>query len=183
MKKDTKISKCKKYRYSLMRYWGEKDIEPEKMVNFVMLNPSKADSEIDDATIRKCIGFCKEWGYEGFYVTNLFAWRETDAKAVAKLLDKGIDVIGSENDMYINKYANISDITVIAWGNSCPKKGERVKKVMKILEDQNLFAIGEPTKQGNPRHPLMISYKVDLIQVHTLEATKQIFGTTNLLDN
>jgi hypothetical protein len=51
------ISDCGRYRYSLTRSWADGD----NRVVFVMLNPSTADAEVDDPTIRRCIGFAKAW--------------------------------------------------------------------------------------------------------------------------
>ena len=46
------------YRYLLWREWdGE-----SKIVSFIMLNPSRADAEVNDPTIRRCINFAKAWG-------------------------------------------------------------------------------------------------------------------------
>lgn len=68
---DACISPCERYRYWLTRRW---DLSLP-VVTFLMLNPSTADARKDDATIRKCIGFAKAWGYGGIIVINLFALR------------------------------------------------------------------------------------------------------------
>ena len=61
------LSDCGNYRYQLHRTWDES--LPKCM--FMMLNPSTADADIDDNTIRRCIGFAKLWGYGGLMVGNL----------------------------------------------------------------------------------------------------------------
>ena len=70
MKKKANISDCGKYRYSLERHWGEGN----KTVIFVGLNPSIADAEIDDPTIRRCINFAKSWGYDRLIMLNISAY-------------------------------------------------------------------------------------------------------------
>ncbi|WP_417651456.1 DUF1643 domain-containing protein, partial [Acinetobacter baumannii] len=52
------ISDCNKYRYSLWRIWDKE----KPIFTFVGLNPSTADREQDDRTIRRCINFAKSWG-------------------------------------------------------------------------------------------------------------------------
>ena len=53
------ISKDGLYRYSLERVW-----DPSKPTAlFICLNPSTADAEIDDPTVRKMVGFAKRFGY------------------------------------------------------------------------------------------------------------------------
>ncbi|MGK7951453.1 MAG: DUF1643 domain-containing protein [Xenococcaceae cyanobacterium] len=47
------------YRYLLWREWNSQS----KTVSFIMLNPSRADAEINDPTITRCINFAKSWGY------------------------------------------------------------------------------------------------------------------------
>ena len=37
-----------------------------------MLNPSKADDQFDDKTIKRLIFFTKKFGFGGFYVGNLY---------------------------------------------------------------------------------------------------------------
>jgi len=59
------------YRYHLWRTWDE--TRPRLL--WVMLNPSTADGETDDPTVRRCIGFSKGWGYGSIEIVNLFAYR------------------------------------------------------------------------------------------------------------
>jgi len=51
MKKDAKLSDDKLYRYQLSRIWDE----DKPTVLFIMLNPSTADADVDDPTIRRVI--------------------------------------------------------------------------------------------------------------------------------
>jgi len=69
------LSPCSRYRYLL----GRRLHAPHRrVVMFLMLNPSTADAIQDDATVRRCIGFAHDWGYEVLLVANLFAYRATD---------------------------------------------------------------------------------------------------------
>lgn len=67
------ISDCGQYRYKLTRRWGD----GEQKGLFIGLNPSIADAEIDDPTIRRCIGFSSRFGCDELVVVNLFAYRAT----------------------------------------------------------------------------------------------------------
>lgn len=76
------FSRCRRYRYALWRQWQAAG----PMLMLIGLNPSTADAERNDPTIRRCIGFAHDWGFGGVWVLNLFAWRATlpaDLKAAA----------------------------------------------------------------------------------------------------
>lgn len=114
MIKGAEISKDKKYRYSLTRIWrraGDK-------VMFIMLNPSTADNEEDDPTIRRCIRYARDWNYGGLVVCNLFAYRSTDPGILRPMGDKmGHDfIIGPENDKKIMECSIECDKIIYAWG-------------------------------------------------------------------
>lgn len=66
MHRSAVISPCKMYRYLLRRAWDES--LPTAL--FVMLNPSTADAEVDDPTIRRCMGFARSWGMGSIEVVN-----------------------------------------------------------------------------------------------------------------
>ena len=143
------LSQCKKYRYELIRIWQPK----KEHCCFIMLNPSTADSHIDDPTIRRCMGFAESWGFGGFTVGNLFAFRATNP---ADLL-RAEDPIGPENDSYLRSLSSEAAITVCAWGNHGIYKG-RWKEVLSMLCSPRCLGM---TGQGQPKHPLYL--KKDLI--------------------
>ena len=68
------------FRYILWRTWNEQN--GHLMV--IGLNPSTADETQDDPTIRRCVGFARQWGYGGLYMLNLFAYRATDPSELMK---------------------------------------------------------------------------------------------------
>lgn len=70
------FSACRKYRYYLWRVW---DIQ-KPIILFIGLNPSTANENMDDNTIRRVKRFAHKWGYGGVYMMNLFAWVTKEPK-------------------------------------------------------------------------------------------------------
>ena len=143
------ISTCGRYRYLLEREWPNFDDGRSAM--FVMLNPSTADAEVDDPTIRRCVGFAKALGYGGLSVVNLFAYRATDPK---DLLKAGDAMHGPRNQEVIEKTARDAGIIICAWG-ACKAADWQAEIVQGWLVGHDLFALGF-TKSGHPRHPLYL---------------------------
>ena len=78
----------------------------------VMLNPSTADAESDDPTIRRCIALAAREGFGGVEILNLFAFRATapaDLKAAA-------DPIGPDNDRHLRALFARHGTILAAWG-------------------------------------------------------------------
>ena len=148
MIKDAILDKERKYRYMLKRQWGDVN---GNFVNFLLLNPSTANETIDDPTIRACIKFSQNLGYDGFYVTNLFAFRTKSPQ----LLKQSKNQIGAKNDEFIKKYAHKSTLIIVAWGNH-GNFLDRDKEVLKILTEIKAPHCLAITKSGNPKHPLYI---------------------------
>ena len=148
MEKDAVISDCGQYRYLLRRAWDHKAIR----ALFVMLNPSTADAEVDDATIRSCIRLCKSWGYGSFEVVNLFGFRATDPKDLAKAEEP----IGPENDGIAKNAINRCDVAICAWG-AHKMAVPRARDMFDMIQIYRpaAFCLGT-TKSGAPKHPLYI---------------------------
>ncbi|MBI4782867.1 MAG: DUF1643 domain-containing protein [Oscillatoriophycideae cyanobacterium NC_groundwater_1537_Pr4_S-0.65um_50_18] len=136
------FDRTKTYRYSLWRSWD--DDKPR--VAFVMLNPSTADADCNDPTLRRCIGFAQTWGYGSLVVVNLFALRATHPEQLRQVRDP----IGQECDRYILAAVSIADCTVVAWGNGGHLKG-RDRTVQELIGAAHCLGVN---RSGQPRHPL-----------------------------
>lgn len=169
------FSDCGRYRYALWREWNPK---PIRRCLFVMLNPSTATSEKDDPTIRRCIKFAQRWGFDALDVANLFAFRTSYPSHLWES-SKTVDIVGVQNDDWIQKLADRCDRIVVAWGNH--KDTDREDRVLDLLGERELVCLGL-TEQGQPTHPLArghhwipddaepIEYLGDLTQVPDLGA-------------
>lgn len=135
------------------RYWLRRTFRSGPHLGFCMLNPSTADAEHDDATIRRCLGFARSWGYAGIEVVNLFSWRSTDPRGVLRNL---ADAANPITDREIERVARRSPTMVAAWG-ATPWAAERAEAVLGILRlaCPNVVALGR-TQSGAPRHPLRL---------------------------
>lgn len=139
------ISPCGQYRYMLVRGTG-----PRRLV-FVMLNPSTADAELDDPTIRRCKSFAATLGYSGIIVVNLYAYRATKP---SDLWLHG-DPVGPFNDAHLEWVVAGETDVVCAWGANA--RPDRVAHVVALLRaaGARLTCLGT-TLSGAPRHPLYV---------------------------
>ncbi len=144
MRKDAVLSADRHYRYSLTREW---DREKPKVL-FIGLNPSTADETEDDATIRRCIGFAKRWGYGAILVGNLFAIRSKSPATIYSAKDP----VGPENDAFLLKMASEATLIVAAWGNDGGFRN-RSAEVKKLFPNMMCLGIN---KTGEPKHPLYV---------------------------
>lgn len=170
VRKNASIDNTQKYRYWLLREW---DVTLPKMV-FVMLNPSTADANIDDPTIKRCISFAKDSGYGSIQVVNLFAFRATDPKEIK---NKEIDPIGEKNNTYILRTCKDADLVIAAWGeNGKFKSRNAFVESLICKEGIDLYCLGL-TKEGYPRHPLFVRGDVQ----PTLYKEKKIFEVISVV--
>jgi hypothetical protein len=142
------ISDCGQYRYRLSRRWAD-----GPTCGFIMLNPSTADANLDDPTIRRCIGFAKREGCGGLIVINLFALRATDPKELARHPFP----VGPEWRQHMEAAVRDIDGPLIAgWG---AQKGIEAQEatVRDLLcgMGRRPWCLGW-TANGCPRHPLYV---------------------------
>ena len=150
------FSACRTYRYAL---WREVDPASPATLVFIGLNPSTADENTDDQTIRKCIGFSKRWGYGKLVMLNLFAFRATDPRKLTGLAIS--DAVGPENDKKLIEQTSESAIAglpvICAWGDCGADQRAREVTTMLKREGRTLMCLGK-TKRGYPKHPSRLSY-------------------------
>lgn len=143
------FSGCGKYRFALWRIWDE----DKPIITFVGLNPSTANEDTNDPTIRRVIRFANRWGYGGVYMMNLFPLVTPNPK---DLLTKPIPKWAQRlNDSLLGK---IIDHVVFAWG-SFPEAKEKGEQIAARVKGQALAI----NKDGSPRHPLYVPAKTELI--------------------
>src|SRR5262245_11810739 len=134
------ISPCGQYRYHLSRVWDAARLR----VCYIMLNPSTADANKDDATIRRCIGYAQRWEvckgvpFGGIDVVNLYAYRATNPTALKLVADP----IGPDNDLWLKRVCSSEEVGMIvaAWGAHA--QPGRVQQVVNMLP-YTIYQIGQ----------------------------------------
>lgn len=158
------ISPCGLFRYRLWRAWGS---GTPKTMHFVMLNPSKADANVDDPTIRKCMGFAAQSGFNQIRVVNLFAYRATDPHDLAA---NGWQQ-GPDNDYFLLDAARDlaealpHEPLVFAWGAQVRKRQDIADRAVAMMQAVGARAyVLRLLDDGTPAHPLMLLYTCKLKQ-------------------
>lgn len=157
------ISSCGTYRYSLLRRWGR-----GPALRWIMLNPSTADADVDDPTLRRVVRFSRDNGYAAAVVANLYALRATDPAQLgrhpdpcgpANLATLGLLAKAARVDTYcLGRPAPV----VAAWGANAPRAWAT------CVLDHELFGADlrclGVTKAGFPRHPLYVRADQPLVR-------------------
>ncbi len=138
------------------RYWLERSFDGVQFgqshhsLVFCMLNPSTADAEKDDPTIRRCISFARRERANGIIVVNVYGLRSTKPEN----LWKAKDPIGPDNGRFIVEAARRGHV-ICAWGvNARPEHVKNLRSVF-LACGTDILCLGT-TKDGHPRHPLYV---------------------------
>lgn len=162
VKKSAILSKDRKYRYYLLRSW-----DPSKtMLVFVGLNPSVADENEDDATVRWLKGYAHEHGYGSVAIVNLFAFRATDPSEMLAARFPIQEPDTSNNDHAILTACTTTKcIVVCGWG----RHGSYLSRDRVALRLFHQHAIKPHAlafnKDGSPHHPLRLSHKARPVEM------------------
>lgn len=147
-----------KIRYALIQ-------EGIKNLNVIGLNPSKANENNSDPTMKKVLGFICFNGYSGYRMFNLCPIRATnpdnlpldlDREIYEKNLKEILDSICSSN-----KHIDI----LFSFGNNITKRQYMLdcfEDIIYAIKDTpcKCYQIGTLTKKGFPRHPLYEPYSI-----------------------
>lgn len=139
------------YRYALGRVWDERPI-----LLVCGLNPSTADHETTDPTLRKLLHFAKRDGYGGLILVNVAAFRAVKPFNILHCLDP----VGERNSEVIRRALDKAPLvgrTVAAWG---APKWNAIRPLIRLARTtgarrtwNHCFGV---TKDGHPRHPLYL---------------------------
>lgn len=149
-----KFTECGKHRLYLWRIWD--DNKPKIM--FIGLNPSTANADYDDPTIRKVKAIADYNGYGGVYMTNLFTYISTDP-------DKLDMVLGNHqtSNEILNHVRSKCDSVVCAWGNfKVMGRDDEVKKMFPHALALHINA------NGSPKHPLYCKNNSSFVNYDTI---------------
>lgn len=154
MKMTACFSSDRRHRWWLTREWGK-----GPWCAVIGLNPSTADENQNDPTIRRCITFAQSWEHGGLLMLNLYAYRATDPRDLWAARKHGLDIIGDRN-YYTDllhcatvEFPQVSRI-VAAWGNAGGERGINLGIMAKDAKIK-LDCLMKSAK-GVPLHPLYL---------------------------
>lgn len=162
-------SDCGKYRYRLHRFLNKENgirllidgrVGSVTTCLFIMLNPSTADGETDDPTIRRCMGYASKWRYDMLDVVNLFSYRSTDSKV---LINPSFDCWGPEHWEYFMASVAMADLVVCGWGSHPWAQDVAKDAIRRIKELGKTPLCLKKNANGSPAHPLYL--KGDLLPI------------------
>ncbi len=168
------FSEDRKYRYVLEH---KTSVSNDKRCLFVCLNPSKADENISDNTVTRCINYVTKWGFGIFVMCNAYAFRSTYPK---ELIDE-IDPIGQDNYIHIVSESKRADLVIAGWGNLLKntKHKEAVQDIIRKVANKDIYCL-ELTKNNTPKHPLYL--KKDLYPKLYLESFNNGYKNCTLVE-
>lgn len=149
------FSSCGRYRSLLTRTWDSK-LSP---IMFVGMNPSVADLEVDDPTVRKECNLARRWGYGSLIKCNVMDYRATNPK---QLLSQSC-VSSEQNLPTISQQLQLVDTVVAAWGRLPPVLQPHADAAFALLKSSGvkIMCLGR-NQDLSPRHPLYLSYSTPL---------------------
>lgn len=155
-----RFSDCGLYRYELTRELGG-----DRVLASIGLNPSTADAEHNDPTLRKDIGFARRWRMGRLIKGNAYAYKATDPRDMERAAKAGIDIVGPDNNRTLVAIARLAKETggfvVVSWGANIDPM--RQHDVAALLSGVELWCFGT-NLDGSPVHELYQPYSRELVR-------------------
>lgn len=153
------------YRSLLTRSWGNtQPFDGSSAVLWIGMNPSTADWEVDDPTIRRECDFTDGWGYKNYIKCNVMDWRATKPSDIP---------VGRENSQFnmieIKSAMIVADKIVMCFGKIDMKylASSVIETVTEItnhadyLDGLKIYCLGT-NQDGSPKHPLYLKKTTEL---------------------
>jgi len=150
--RDALLSDCGNYRYRLRRALRPlHTLAPDDWLVVVGLNPSTADANQDDPTVRRCVALARQLGKAGLCLINVYALRSTDPR----LLGRHPDPVGPENHRIARETLQTTPLVLAAWGRRADP--EHIHGIRDL--SPNWLCLGL-NKDGSPKHPLYVAQSI-----------------------
>lgn len=150
------FSGCGRYRPVLVRNWAELGSMAYYAL-WIAMNPSTAEHDVDDPTIRKGIHFTRSMGLTCYVMCNIMDYRSTNPKALS--------AVNPRSDANLPKIVELAagaSRIICAWG-ALPKPLHRyADDVVLALRGYPLYCMGK-TAAGFPRHPLYLPNNAECV--------------------
>jgi hypothetical protein len=168
------FSKDRRRRRRLWRtIVDDRDIDSTAL--WVMLNPSSAGADKNDATLRRVIGFTKSFGCNRVVIVNLCDIVSTNPRGMVSLIASGLALADDAANAFITESAkeiadaeSASDVVVLAWGalDNLPTaiRGDMQTRSLELVASDGPLRAGTrapfkclgTTASGQPLHPLFL---------------------------
>ena len=117
------LSQCRTYRYRLVRVWDSH----MPRLGVIGHSWSATNEWRSDATVRRCIGFARTWGYGGVDIGNLFSLQAANPTKLGPVADP----VGPDNDAHLAAMCADNDLVVLAWGaRADPNRAQSVAHML-----------------------------------------------------
>lgn len=151
------------------RFFLTRELGGARPLVSIGVNPSTADADTDDQTMRKEQGYARRWECGRLIKVNMYGYRATDIKDMWAAEKRGVDIVGAmpgfHNDWYILHAIQLAiehdGIVLAAWGKHA-KLGRVIEVLRKIhdrypqwLSGNGLQCLGT-NGDGSPKHTLYL---------------------------
>lgn len=127
------------------------------------INPSTADKNKPDPTMRRVMGFAERYGFDSFVMLNVYPLRATNPAALPQECDAAIHTANIREIVSVVSSHPEASILLAYSGNINSRKYLRpcLRDIIDALKPYNpkYFQIGTAlNRDGSPKHPLMAPY-------------------------
>lgn len=151
------FSPCRRYRHQLIRQWVNADA-PYALI--IGMNPSTAEADVDDPTIRKEISYVRNILSLGALVKcNVMDYRATSPRDLLRT-----DAPCSRDNLgWITSSALAASKIIIAHGKLHKSLHRHARAVTTALSGLDLWCFGT-NGDGSPKHPLYLKGDTPLVR-------------------
>ena len=165
------LSDDRRHRYELGRVV---DDAGTGVVVWFMLNPSTADEQFNDATIRRCIGFSKSWGFRELKVVNLISYRSKNRRDIRQFRNPPFEGEYFTNLSHVERVCLEADCIILAWGADGESVGGDAARERACELNDEVWVLGW-TSNGQPKHPLYVNAGTVPVQADQLTGTPRLW--------